>query len=83
MYATNTLQSIFQQNLQFDFTYKLYYSDEFPDIDIDYIYDIKKVFEDAGFVFNEHIEHWLSVPDQVRGIYIEWKKDDYYKKLGK
>lgn len=26
MYATNTLQSIFQQNLQFDFTYKLYYS---------------------------------------------------------
>ena len=26
MYATNTLQSIFKQNLQFDFTYKLYYS---------------------------------------------------------
>lgn len=24
MYATNTLQSIFKQNLQFDFTYKLY-----------------------------------------------------------
>lgn len=34
-----------------------YYNDEFPDISIDYIYDIKKVFEDAGFVFNEYIEH--------------------------
>ena len=60
-----------------------YYSDEFPDISIDYIYDIKKVFQDAGFVFNEHIEHWWTIPDQVRGIYIEWKKDDFYKKLGK
>ena len=27
MYAINTLQSIFSQNLQFDFTYKLYDSD--------------------------------------------------------
>lgn len=59
-----------------------YLSEEFPDISIDYIYDIKKVFEDAGFVFNESIEHWWTIPDQVRGIYIEWKKDDFYKKLG-
>ena len=59
-----------------------YLSEEFPNISIDYIYDIKKVFEDAGFVFNEQIEHWWTMPDQVRGIYIEWKKDDFYKKLG-
>lgn len=59
-----------------------YYSDEFPDIDIDYIYDIKRVFENAGFVFNEKIEHFWTAPDQVMGVYIEWKKDDFYKKLG-
>ena len=49
------------------------YYNGFPDIDIDYIYDIKKVFEDAGFVFIEHIEHWWPVPDKVRSVYIEWK----------
>lgn len=59
-----------------------YYSTDFPDISIDYIYDIKRVFEDAGFVFKESIEHWWTMPDQVRGVYIEWKKDDFYKKLG-
>ena len=59
-----------------------YFSSDFPDISIDYIYDIKRVFKDAGFEFNENIEHWWTMPDQVRGVYIEWKKDDFYKKLG-
>ena len=55
---------------------------EYPDISIDNIYIIKDVFERAGFVFNENIEHWFTIPDQVIRIYIEWKKDDFYKKLG-
>lgn len=60
-----------------------YYTEKFPNIDIDYIYDIKKVFEDAGFVFKESIEHWWTRPDQVRDVYIEWKKDDFYNQFGK
>ena len=55
---------------------------EYPEISIDHIYAIKNVFEKAGFVFNERIEHWFTLPDQVVGVYIEWKKDDFYSGLG-
>ena len=54
---------------------------DYPGISIGNIYEIKETFERAGFVFNENIEHWWTIPDQVVSVYIEWKKDDFYKKL--
>ena len=54
---------------------------EYPEIPIYNLYEIKETFERAGFVFNESIEKWFSLPDQVVGVYIEWKRDDFYSGL--
>ena len=55
---------------------------EYPRISVDYIYDIKRAFEYAGYKFDEHIEHWWTAPDQVLSIFIEWKKDTFYTRNG-
>lgn len=47
-------------------------------IGIDNVYDIERAFKDAGYEVDISIEHWISIPDQVRCITIEWKKDPFY-----
>ena len=47
-------------------------------ISIDNVYDIERALKDAGYEVDISIEHWISIPDQVRCLTIQWKKDPFY-----